>query len=291
VAAFGAEEPTVTEEELIDLIPVVAEPVDVVVDIDHLTVRDDGEFFLDGEPYMLLSLFSIDGNSARIEATVDASVITSNGNPGLRVQLLPADGSDSIVSLTRRGEHRNVDSVNIGPLELADDGPKVVPIDSNVGVFSKQIKPIPIRLILDGGDVFAGADIVGLPGFVGVHAMLSEEDFTPDDAIVAAHEVVADGVKSILEDVLKEVDISDLSVNPEAFVERQAEIEDAAKAAAADEMNWWELLWGGVVDPDDQLIQTFTVANVLQLNQPVSIQQRYQGENGDWILVGEIRRG
>ena len=105
--------------------------------------------------------------------------------------------------------------------------------------------------------------------------MLSEEDFTPDDAIVAAHEVVADGVKGILEDVLKEVDISDLSVNPEAFVERQAEIEDAAKEAAADAMNLWELFWGGVVDPDDQLIQTFTVVNVLQLNQPVSIQKRY----------------
>jgi len=140
---------------------------------------------------------------------------------------------------------------------------------------AKQIKPIPIRLILGGGDVFAGADILGLPGFVGVHAMLSEEDFTPDDAIVAAHEVVADGVKGILEDVLKEVDISDLSVNPEAFVERQAEIEDAAKEAAADAMNLWELFWGGVVDPDDQLIQTFTVVNVLQLNQPVSIQKRY----------------
>jgi hypothetical protein len=281
----------VTEPDFLDLIPVIAEPVEVVVDIDRLVVRDDGEFFGGAEPYLLLTFFKIDGSTARLEATVDVSAVTAGGNPTLKVLLLPANGEDSFVSVSRRGRHGNVDSVNIGPIELASDGPTTVNIDSDLGVFRRDITPIPIRLILDSGDVFAGVDIVGLPGFVGVHAILAEQDETPDNAVVAAHEVVADGIRSVLEDVLAEVDISDLSVNPEAFVERAAEIEDAAKQAAADEMNWWELFWGGLVDPDDQLIQAFAVANVLQLGQPIAIEQRYQDEHGDWILAGEIRLG
>ena len=76
-------------------------------------------------------------------------------------------------------------------------------IDSDVGVYRRTITPIPIRLILDSGDLTAGVDIIGLPGFVGVHAILAEEDSTSDDAVVAAHRVVRDGIRNILEDVLK----------------------------------------------------------------------------------------
>lgn len=46
-----------------------------------------------------------------------------------------------------------------------------------------------------------------------------------------------------------------------------------------------------MVDPDDQLIQAFAVANVLQLGSPMPIEKRYQDEHGDWILAGEIRLG
>ena len=273
----------------INVLPIVAEPVEAVVDIDHLTVRDDGEAVGGAKPYLLVTFFQIDGDTARIEATVDVSAVTVGGTPTLEVKLVPANGRDSFVSTTRRGRHGNVDEVNIGPIELHFDGPKTVNIDGDVGVYRRTITPIPIRLILDGADVTAGADIIGLPGFVGVHAILAKQNLTPDDAVVAAHRVVRDGIRSILEDVLETVDLSDLSVDPSAFVERTAEIEDAAKAAAAAEMDWWETFCGGVVDPDDQLIQVFAVANVLQLSSPMPIEKRYQGDYGDWILVGEIR--
>lgn len=278
-----------SEADFLDLIPVIDEPVEVVVDIDHLQVRDDGELFGGAEPYLLLSFFQIDGDTARLEATVDVSAVTAGGTPTLQVKLVPANGRDSFVSVLRRGRHGNVDEVNIGPIELQVDGPKTVNIDSDVGVYRRTITPIPIRLILDSGDLTAGADIIGLPGFVGVHAILAEEDSTSDDAVVAAHRVVRDGIRNILEDVLETVDLSDLSVDPSAFVERTAEIEDAAKAAAAAEMDWWETFWGGIIDPDDQLIQAFAVANVLQPGSPMPIEQRYQDEHGDWILAGEIR--
>jgi hypothetical protein len=277
-------------QEVLDLIPVLAEPVDVVVDINRLVVRDDGEFWGGAEPYLLLTFFQIDGDTSRLEATLDVSAVLS-GSVSLHAEMRPAPGRDSFVSITRRGGHGNVSPVNIGPLELSADGPKTVSIAAGVGRFSPAITPIPVRLLLDTGDALVGLDLVGLPGFVGVYAILMEEDFTPSSAVVAARNVVADGIRGILEDVLGELELSDLSVDPDAFVERQAEIEDEAMAAAAAEMNAWELLWGGVVDPDDQLIQAFAVANVLELGSPKPIQERYQGEHGDWLLVGEIRAG
>ncbi|MCL4760765.1 MAG: hypothetical protein KJ018_03065, partial [Burkholderiales bacterium] len=60
--------------------------------------------------------------------------------------------------------------------------------------------------------------------------------------------------------------------------------------AARQEMNLWEAFWGGVVDPDDQLLQIFKFVNVLQIGEPVPLEKRYQGGHGDYILVGEIRR-
>ncbi|MGF1596181.1 MAG: hypothetical protein ACFCVK_04505 [Acidimicrobiales bacterium] len=83
---------------------------------------------------------------------------------------------------------------------------------------------------------------------------------------------------------------ADLSVDPDSFVERTAEIEDAAQQAAASTMNLWELFRGGLVDPDDQLVQIFGFVNALQLGSAVPLEKRYQGEHGDWILVGEIRQ-
>jgi hypothetical protein len=278
-----------SEIELIDLIPTLAEPVDVAVDFDHLTVRDDGEFWFDAEPYLLLNFFTLDGNTARIEAAVDAASLEDDP-PSFNVQLLPAANSSSIVALTTRGGHGNVGNVNIGPIELYNDGPKKVPITNGTGRFRATLKPIPIRLLVDGGDVLAGLDIVGVPGFIGVNAMLWEEDFTPNDAVQAANETVGEGIKSILEDFLSQVNLLDLSLDQSQFNERQQQIQDDAIDAAADEMNLFELIAGGVIDPDDLLILKLAVANVLQLDTKMDLQPPYEGPNGDWILVGEIRR-
>ncbi len=280
----------VDTSELIDIIPDFVGPSSVVVDLDHLTVRDDGEFWGGAEPYVMASYLVVDGTTSQITVELDVAEITS-GNVSLHATLTKLPGVDSVVKVVQRGTHGNVDEVNIGPIELAAGGPREVDIPSSVGLFETELVPIPIRVILDGGDVFAGVDLVGLPGFVGVHAMLSEEDFTPSDAIESAHEVVGEGIAGIISDVLAELELSDLSVDPSAFVERIREIEDDAAQAAASEMNLWELFWGGVVDPDDQLIQIFSFVNALQIGSGVDLQDEYVGEHGDWIMVGEIREG
>jgi hypothetical protein len=151
------------------------------------------------------------------------------------------------------------------------------------------VTPIPLRLILETGTTSIGMDLVGIPGFIGVHAILSEQDWTSDGAVIAARDSVAMGITDLLTEVLSEITLNDLSVNPDSFIERQAEIEDAAKDAAQKAMNWWEAFWGGIVDPDDQLLQVFGFVNVAQIAEPVRLEKRYQGENGDFILVGEIR--
>ena len=273
--------------DIIDLIPTLSEPVDVAIDFDRIVVRDDGEFWGGAGPYLLLTFFEIDGDSARLECSVDVS---GGGVPAIIATMRPAPGRDSFVRVVRRGNHGNVDEVNIGPVELAWSGPATIDIPNSVGRRRFSVKPIPLRLLLDTGDLVLGLDIDGVPGFTGVHAILAEQDLTPSGAVVAARNEVASGIRGILEEVLSEITLSDLSVDPDGFVERQAEIEDEAAEAARQEMNLWEAFWGGVVDPDDQLLQIFKFVNVLQIGEPIPLEKRYQGSNGDYILVGEIRR-
>ena len=58
-------------------------------------------------------------------------------------------------------------------------------------------------------------------------------------------------------------------------------------------MNLWELFWGGLVDPDDQLLPepVFQFVNALQIGDSVRFQAGHASEHGDWVLVGEIRPG
>lgn len=275
--------------ELLDRITVEAEPTSVVVDLDEVVVRDDGEAWGGAEPYLMAIFFKIDGETARIEATFSVADLLDGTNP-LTVALQPAGDRSSFVRLRRTGGHGSLDPVNIGPLELHADGPTDLSIDGDVGRWEVDIDPIPIRLTVDlGSGTTMDFEIIGLPGFVGVLAILGEEDFTPDDAVLAARNAVGDGIRELLEDVLEEVSLADLSTDPEAFVERQKEIADDATAAAASRMDWWETFWGGVVDPDDQLVQCFAIANVAQLGDPVRVEGGYSGAHGDWTLVGEIR--
>jgi hypothetical protein len=277
---------------LIQLIPTVSGPVEVVVDITELVVKDDGEFFGGAEPYLLLSFFQVDGFTARMDANLDVSKLTVDAAT-LQVQLLRADGEDSIVHVHRRGRHDNVREVNIGPVELEEDGPLTVSVQNDVGRYTATIEPIPIHLFFDAGDVVAGIEINGFPGFIGVHAILAEEDFTASDAAVDGHEVIAEGLGEILEGIFQDLDLSDISIDPDSFTERYADLEDDARDATNDAMDWWEGFWGGVVDPDDRLLHTFRMVNVLELQQAedqrVGINKHYEGAHGDWRLRGVIR--
>ena len=91
----------------------------------------------------------------------------------------PAVGRDSFVHVRKRGAHGSLDEVNIGPLELNADGPIHMSIDNDVGRWQVDIAPIPVRLTVDLGDTRLTFDIIGIPGFVGVLAILAEEDVTP----------------------------------------------------------------------------------------------------------------
>jgi subtilase family protein len=277
---------------LIQLIPTVTGPVKVVVDINKLEVKDDGEFFGGAEPYVMLCFFTVDGDTARMEANLDVS--HPNLSPAtLQVQLLRDDGEDSIVYMHRRGRHGNVREVNIGPIELADrEGrPRIRRIHNDVGRYAATIEPIPVHLFFDAGDVVAGIEIEGFPPFIGVHAILAEEDSTTNAAAIEGHEVIADGLREILEGVLQDLDLSDISIDPDSFTERYRELEDEARDAANETMNWWDVFWGGIVDPDDRLIQVFKMVNVMQLQQEgtVAVTDHKVGPHGDWRIRGEIR--
>jgi hypothetical protein len=277
-----------SEQTIVNLIPQLAGPVKVSVDFDHLTVRDDGEFWGGAEPYLLFIFFTVDGTSARIEASMDLATLDEE-EPTFNVTLLPQFNSPFVVKVEARGGHGNVSEVNIGPIELANDGPKKVPIKDSKGRFEATLEPIPIRLIGDGGDILPSMSINGIPPFVGVFAMLWEEDFTPGDAVEAALETVAEGIQSLVEDNLAQVNLLDPRVLDD-LAAGQADIQADAQDAAISQMNLWELIWGGAIDADDLLIQKLAIANVLQLDPKVDVQARYQGSHGDWILVGEIRR-
>lgn len=279
--------------EFLDLIPFQSESTRVRIDFDHITVRDDGEFWGGSEPYLMCAFFEIDGDSATIDCTINLDDLLAGRSP-LRATMKPLGDRDSFVRVVKQGEPGEIDEVNIGPVELAWSGPVTIDIPNNVGRKNFTVKPIPVRISIEG-EVADGVSLdVGLtidralPGFAGVHALLCEEDFTPRRAMLAARDAVAKGVQGILEDTLSRITLNDLSVDESAFVERMAEIEDEAQEAARRAMNPWEAFWGGVVDPDDQLLQIFKFVNVLQLDEPVPMEKRYKGSHGDFILVGDI---
>ena len=276
--------------DFLDRITVSPQPVPVVVELAEVTVRDDGEFFGGAEPYLMAVRLLVDGTTARIDATFTAAELLAGNNP-LRVRLAPAVAGRSFVRTTARGGHGNLDPVNIGGLELQHDGPKVLEPDGSVRRWAVDVQPIPLRLTLDLAPLAVELDVIGIPGFVGVLAMLAEEDGTTADSMRAARDAIADGIGALLEDVLKEITLADLSVDPEAFPERVRQIRDVATAAAAKEMNLWDAFWGGIVDPDDQLFQVLAFTNVAMLGDPLPVAGDYEGEHGDWTLVGEIRTG
>lgn len=289
------EDDDLSESDLIELFPDFAAPTNVLVELDRITVRDDGELWGGAEPYILASYLKVDGTTAEITIELDVAAI-STGQIDLHATLTPRAGADSIVTVEQRGGHNNVDPVNIGPVERRIGGPIEIDIDESIGLFETELVPIPIRFIIDGGDAFGGIDVVGLPGFVGVQVLLMEEDLTPNSAVASAHEAVGEGIANIISDVLAELDLSDLSVDPSSFVEQIRDIEDDAIQAAITEMGLWSLFWSAI-DADDQLIQVFKMVNALQIGSGIEFQGGYPapgfpkpGPHGDWTLKGEIRQ-
>ncbi len=261
----------------------------VVVELTEVKVRDDGEALGGAEPYLMVVGILVDGTTARAELTLSAADLLNGQNP-VRLRLRPRGSLTSFVRVRARGGHGSLDQVNIGPIELALNGPVSLRPSDSVRQWTTDVQPIPLTVGTDLNGVSADLGGLHLPGFVGAVALLSEEDLTAQHEIREARTAVAEGVRDLLEDILSEITLADLSADPASFPEQIQAIEDAARRRAATSMNLWEAFWGGVVDPDDQLLHTFSFVNVAQLGDPARIAGAYQGEHGNWTLTGTIRR-
>lgn len=279
-----------------DRLPVLSETVRVRADVATIEVRDDGEAWGGAEPYLVETFYRIDGRTAKAELVVDASTVAQDGVLNCTFSIQRRDQATSIVKIRQRGRHGNLGDVNIGALEYNASGPVTVNVPNRVGRWDTTVRPIPLRILVNLGDVIVGKDVVGVPGFIGALTLLLEEDFWSTEIVDTVKEALRTHTRRTMENLLRELSfslsLSDLALDyPQIDAERLSlEIEDRVRQSVFANANWWDAFWAGV-DSDDILIQDFTMVNVLQLGNPVPIAPPEEnGDHGRWLLRGAISK-
>ena len=277
-------------------IPVLSDTVNVRVDLHKIEVRDDGEFWGGSEPYLIETFYRIDGRNAKATLDIDASTLETDGVLNCTFSILRKERDTSIIKIRQRGRHGNLPEVNIGAIEYNSSGPVVINPDNKVARWDTSVRPIPLRILLNTGNFIVGKDVVGIPGFIGALTMLMEEDGWSDDLVDIVKDALVTHTKSTMESILKELHFSlslsglNLTLPLIDTEEISLQIEDLVRQSVTANASWWDAI-GAAIDGDDILIQDFTIVNVLQLGNPISIAPpEAVNDNGRWLLRGTIKK-
>ncbi|MBB3281868.1 hypothetical protein [Mitsuaria sp. BK037] len=233
--------------------------LNVVLKIDRVLCRDEGDGPGNAEPYLWTVFFKADG---------DTLVVNTDGPSPPFLQ-----GAPTVVGTP--GNHGNLGTTDV------DEGDSV-PVPAIIGEYRTILKPIPLTSPLLG--------MTEVGGMIGCIVVLMEADETPNSAIALGHEALDRNVRDRLAEVLGTLSISKTEPSQEDIDAMTSQIGDAVESAIGRGVSVldWIVGFGNM---DDQIGSAVFRFSHLQLQNsgaaPIPFSRRWKKE-GDWELSGRI---
>lgn len=250
------------------------ESLDIFVNLREIVCHDEGDGIGDAEPYLWTAFFRIGGDDVTIvfdgiDFSVDPPkpIIHLEGSPLMQLGL---------------GSHGNLGRDDV------DEG-DIVPIPGFIGQFGTLLKPIAIPQELKDLGEAAGVEVPDdLAGFVGVVAVLMEEDNVTDDGAEAGHNALNDAIRNAIQVVIDTRSFDNSGVSDDDIASLTDGIDDKVSDAIRAQQNLFEDIWSFLNEDDEIGHQVFLFTTDDLVGQSsVSIQKRWENE-GDWEIRGEI---
>lgn len=248
--------------------------LDIIVDLETVICHDEGDGIGDAEPYLWTAFFRIGGDDVTIVFDgIDFSgdkpkpIIHLEGEPFMRFG---------------EGSHGNLNNSDV------DEG-DTVPIPSSVGEFRTLLRPIPIpQELLDLAEQVGEEVDEDIAGFVGVVAVLMEEDNVSDDGAEAGHKGLNAAIRRAIQRVIDTRSYDNSGVSQGEIDSLTDGISDAVSDAISDQQNIFEDIWAWLNADDEIGHQVFLfTTDDLAGQTPVELQKRWDNE-GDWEIRGSL---
>lgn len=233
--------------------------LNVVLKIDRILCRDEGDGPGNAEPYLWTVFFKADG---------DTLVVNTDGPSPPFLQ-----GAPTVVGTP--GNHGNLGTTDV------DEG-DTVPVPAIIGEYRTILKPIPLTSPL------LGTSEVG--GMIGCIVVLMEEDETPNSAIALGHEALDRNVRDRLAAILGTLSISKLEPTQEDIDAMTSQIGDAVESAIGHGVSVidWIIGFGNMDDQIGSAVFRFSHSQLESAGAAsIPFGRRWRNE-GDWELSGSI---
>lgn len=227
----------------------------VLLKLNSIICRDEGDGSGNAEPYLWTVFFKIDGQTIGV------------------TEALMLSGNATIV--TTPGSHGNL---NVNAVDEGD----TVSIPTDIGDFSALLRPIPIP------ESFPNI-VKPLGGFIGVVCILMEEDNVSDDGAEAGHQALNLAVKNAINQIIATRSRSNTDVTEEELESFESDIQSAISNAIQNQQDIFENLWSGVNQDDfiGSKVFIFNHDNLAE-NKNINFNQRWRNE-GDWEITGNVK--
>ena len=233
--------------------------LNIVLKLDRILCRDEGDGPGNAEPYLWTVFFKADGETL---------VVNTDGPAAPFLQGVP-----TVVGTP--GNHGNLGTTDV------DEGDTVM-IPAIIGEYRTVMKPIPLTV-----PILSVSEVGGILGCV---VVLMEEDGTPDSAIVRGHEALDREVREKLTAILGTLSIGHTEPTDEEINAMADQIGDAVKDAIGGGVSVLDWI-GAFGNMDDQIgSETFRFSHK-QLESaggmPIPFNKRWENE-GDWEIFGSV---
>jgi hypothetical protein len=229
--------------------------LDVNLRLSNLHCYDEGDGIGSAEPYLWTVFFKIDGDTTSVDSSFTLQgTATVVGTPG-----------------------------NHGDLPNHDvDAGENVPIPEAIGVFSTQLKPIPLQHPVGG--------VTDIGGVMGVVVVLMEEDNTSGSAVAKGHKALDKAVEDSLNALIPTLTFTHQEPTDAEIEAMKKKIGDTVTGAISDGVSVWDWL-KGFGNMDDKIgSEAFRFSHNQLENDGASgigIDQRFRNE-GDWLIQGRV---
>lgn len=227
------------------------ETLDANITLKSVFCHDEGDGSGSAEPYLWTVFFKIDGDTTVVDDTFalrgTATVIRTPGN------------------------RRNLPNRSV-------DGGESVPIPANLGEFVTRLKPIPLQVPV--------GETREVGGFMGMIAILLEQDNTPASAIARGHDALNQAVQVALDDLITKLNVQHPEPSEDEIKAMKTLIADTVEEAIADGVSIWDWMGGGGNMDDKIGSEVFAFSHSeLRRRGGIDIQKRFRNQ-GDWELLG-----
>jgi len=228
----------------------------VNIQVEKIICRDEADGHGKAEPYMWTVFFKLDGHKLSLN------------------ELLKLDGEGDII--TTAGSHNNL---GVRKAKAGD----IINVPSKIGQYKTQMKPIPVF------DAFKPILPNGIGGIIGVVTVLLEKDHVSYKGAEAGHKALNQGVKEAMLELVKSRTLTNPNVSEEELNMFEKDIIADTENAIIKKQNIIQNLWS-VINKDDVIgvkVFFFTHEEV-QEKSKIYFEERFQNENGDWTISGNI---